>query len=123
MITGLPGKPGVPQVIDANGSKMSVEWRSPSDDGGCDIEGYELEYRVEGTHSYKRASQNVISDTKYVVKNLMEEMVYEFRVAAVNKAGTGPFSTGSAPIKASVPLGKRNLVLCYVMLYTYNIFY
>ena len=107
MFLGLPGKPGVPQVSDVNGTNMTVEWRAPSDDGGCDIEGYELEYKAEGSHKYKRASKNIIENTKFVVKNLMEDVVYEFRVAAVNKAGTGPCSAGSAPIKASVPLGKQ----------------
>lgn len=102
---GLPGKPGVPQITDVSGSTMLVEWRAPSDDGGCDIEGYILEYKMDGAFKHKKASKKLIPDLKFKVSDLMDDMTYEFRVAAENKAGVGPFSSGSAPIKASVPLG------------------
>ncbi len=39
------------------------------------------------------------------VRNVTEDEVYEFRVCAVNKAGEGPYSQGSNPVKAAEPKG------------------
>ena len=39
------------------------------------------------------------------MRNVEEDEVYEFRVAAVNRAGEGPFSQGSNPIRAAERLG------------------
>ena len=35
----------------------------------------------------------------------MEDMQYDFRVAAVNKAGAGPYSETKSPTKALEPIG------------------
>ncbi len=39
------------------------------------------------------------------MRNVTEDEVYEFRVCAVNKAGEGPYSQGSNPVKAAEPKG------------------
>lgn len=76
---------------------MTVTWTPPEDDGGAPITGYHLEYRYEGIVSWKKVTEKPISDTKYVAKGLPESDSYEFRVAAINKAGTGPYSDSAAP--------------------------
>lgn len=45
--------------------------------------------------SWKKATEKTIPETKYVAKGLNESEVYEFRVAAVNKVGAGPYSDNS----------------------------
>ena len=44
--------------------------------------------------------------TTYTVKGLKADMVYEFRVAAENRAGVGPSSESSSPVKAEERIGK-----------------
>jgi hypothetical protein len=41
------------------------------------------------------------------VEELMEDTEYEFRVAAVNKAGQGPYSENSKPVHVIEPLGEH----------------
>lgn len=59
--------------------------------------------------SWKKATEKTISDTKYVVKGLNDSEVYEFRVAAVNKVGTGPYSDNS-----SLPFSEFRCSLLYI---------
>lgn len=44
-----------------------------------------------------------VPDTKYAVGGLVEDMEYEFRVTAVNRAGEGIPSAASNPILAKDP--------------------
>jgi len=72
-----------------------VTWTPPEDDGGAPIIGYFVEYRSEGMMSWKKATEKTVADTKYVAKGLADSEVHEFRVAAVNKVGMGPYSDNS----------------------------
>lgn len=88
---------------------MTLDWVPPHDDGGCKISGYIIEYKIVGAFKWSRANTQLVEGTNYTVKGLMEDMEYEFHVAAENKAGAGPFSKSSSAIKAKEPLGKRIL--------------
>ena len=41
------------------------------------------------------------------MKGLKEEQIYEFRVAAENKAGVGPASDPTAPVQVKEPVGEN----------------
>jgi len=100
----LPGPPGIPTIEAIHNTAMQLKWTPPTDDGGCEPEGYVLEYRVEGTSSWQAASTDSIPDLEYTVRRLKTDLAYEFRVAAKNKAGVGKFSSITKPAKASSPI-------------------
>ena len=106
--TGLPGAPGAPRVeLQRGGSAASLSWTSPSDDGGCRLDGYVVEYRAETDTRWTR--DDPVRDLDLVVRNLRPDVVYEFRVAAKNKAGVGAFSTSAKPTKgAEEPAGNTS---------------
>jgi titin len=79
--------------------KVSLKWSPPEDDGGSPIFNYVLEYRQEGTFQWTRVEQK-ITETQFTVKKLKKDDIYEFRVAAENKAGVGAFSDNTTPMKA-----------------------
>ena len=106
MLTDKPGKPGVPQISSVSSTTMTLNWTRPDQDGGCPVDGYVVEYRVEGAFKWLAATPEPVPSTSFTVKGLMEDMVYEFRVAAHNKAGVGAFSNNSSAVKAEEPLGK-----------------
>ena len=55
--------------------------------------GYILERRTPGRGSeWIRVNDSPITDLQYTVDNLTPAIQHEFRVAAVNKEGTGEFS-------------------------------
>ena len=80
---------------------MTITWTAPKNDGGTDIFNYVIEYRAEGAFKWKRANpSDTVPVCRYSVKGLQEKQVYEFRVAAENRAGVGPSSEATMPVKA-----------------------
>ena len=101
-----PGKPGAPEVKEATKSSATLTWKPPSDNGGSEITNYVVEYRADGAFKWKRATESVVASTTYVVKGLEENIKYEFRVAAENKAGVGPPSETSLAAKLEDAMGR-----------------
>ena len=95
-----PGKPDAPIIEEVTKEGASLSWSPPSKDGGAPITNYILEMRRVGDVKWQVANKNV-PETKFTVPDLKEEVDYEFRVAAENKAGAGPPSDPSKPAKYS----------------------
>ena len=70
---------------------------------------------MEGAFKWKRFTEETLSELTYTAKNLKQEEVYEFRVAAENKAGVGPFSDNSMAVKAKEPIGKSFVIILMQM--------
>ena len=104
--TGKPDKPGVPQIMAVNKTKISLSWEAPRSDGGSPIFNYCVDCREEGLFKWTRANADNVAETKFTVKGLKENTVYEFRVAAENKAGTGAYSEATSPVKAEEIVGE-----------------
>ena len=102
----VPGAPEKPTVSDIDSSKMTVTWTEPSDDGGSPVTGYILERKEKTATRWTKVTKQPISETTLIARDLVEGKEYEFHVAAVNKAGTGPFSEPSELAKAKRPYGK-----------------
>ena len=91
-----PEAPGQPIVEDIMPETADLAWAPPASDGGAPIENYVVEFRAVGEKKWRRANQGVpVPDPKWTAPGLKKEVDYEFRVAAENKAGTGPFSPPS----------------------------
>ena len=69
----------------------------------------------------RAAPGDLVPDTKLTVKGLTEGKLYEFRVAAVNEAGPGPFAETSEAILTAPPPSKCcSLVEIYNLLLWYQ---
>lgn len=111
LVTAKPGPPGIPQFPEIKDGQIQVTWTPPEDDGGSPITNYILEYKTESAFKWTTATDKTISETKYLVKKLDKDQAYEFRVAAENQAGVGPFSENTSPIKAAEPLGRGSILI------------
>lgn len=87
MFPDEPGRPGKPNIIDYDNKSVCLKWAKPSSDGGRPITHYTVEvkdkFSVEWTEMAK--TENDTPEAK--VDGLKENMVYQFRVRAHNKAG------------------------------------
>ena len=79
---------------------VSLSYAPPMDNGGSPVTSYEVEYRIEGQSKWTKVTKDTITALDYTVTGLNANGVYEFRIAAVNKAGVGPASDSSKPAAA-----------------------
>lgn len=71
-----------------------MSWKPPASDGGAPIEGYVVEFRRKGDVKWMPSKKD-IPDCECRAPGLKPGTEYEFRIAAKNKAGIGPFSPPS----------------------------
>ncbi|ESO04849.1 hypothetical protein HELRODRAFT_131517, partial [Helobdella robusta] len=93
------GKPGTPEMKESTKSSIALTWTPPTDDGGSEITNYVIEMKLEDSVRWEKATNDKIKDTFYVVKGLKADKMYDFRVAAENTAGVGPFAETEQPIQ------------------------
>ena len=106
-ISDKPGKPDRPEITRVARTSITLAYKPPESDGGSAIFNYAIEYRVEGGYKWVRANEDeVTKNLTYIVKGLKAGSMYEFRVAAENRAGVGPMSDPTEPREAKDELSK-----------------
>ena len=105
-----PGKPSIPKPTDVTKRTAKLSWKAPKSDGGAPITNYKLEYRMLGAFRWTPVKED-ISGTTFIVYGLEEDSEYEFRVAAVNKAGQGQFAISDESVRTTEPVGMYHLCL------------
>ncbi|KAK7901943.1 hypothetical protein WMY93_018712 [Mugilogobius chulae] len=78
------------QVDDVTDSTCALKWRQPEKIGAGGIQGYIIEYCVEGSDQWVQANEAPVEKTQYRVKGLPVGEKMLFRVVAVNLAGRSP---------------------------------
>ncbi|XP_046705382.1 fibronectin type-III domain-containing protein 3A-like isoform X1 [Silurus meridionalis] len=105
-LCSFPDTPAVPQFIRHTESSISLQWRSPNDNGSK-ITGFCLEYQQEKQSAFKEIYRGLAK--QYKVVHLMPSTKYAFRLAAKNDVGMSAFSdvlsccTGSCVMSSPVP--------------------
>ncbi len=105
-VLDIPGPSAKPSVKDVCSTKVTVSWTKPKFDGGTTILGYILECRSVPSQDWTKCNASTITDTTYTVTGLEENTTYQFKIAAENKLGIGPFGEESQDVTT---LGKKNL--------------
>uniref|UniRef100_A0A3P8WDN6 Titin n=1 Tax=Cynoglossus semilaevis TaxID=244447 RepID=A0A3P8WDN6_CYNSE len=93
-----PGPPHNPRVTDTTKSSVFLSWGKPACDGGCEIQGYVVEYctmlQVEAPASEEPVEQWTMCTPP------TENQTYKFRVCAINKVGVGEHADISEAVVA-----------------------
>ena len=105
-ISDKPGPPKKIAITEIHGKSVSLTWSPPDNDGGNAIFNYVVEFKIDGGFKWTKANDKTVSDCSYTVKKLKEDILYEFRVSAENKAGVGPPSDSTKPTLTEEPVGK-----------------
>ena len=98
-----PGAPGLSGLVLNSGSPslaenntLTVTWTAPTDDGGADISGYKVQWKL-GAQSYETSREHNAdaSDRTYNITGLDGGAAYSVRVIAINGNGDSQPSTES----------------------------
>ncbi|XP_047188253.1 obscurin isoform X10 [Scophthalmus maximus] len=88
-IITVPDPPEDPEVLSKTKQSITLSWFTPLHDGGSPILGYRVEMRLVDSALWLPCHTAPICNTEFVVEDLIPGSSYRFRVAAINRAGTG----------------------------------
>jgi len=89
----------------ARDGAVAVSWTAPASTGGSAVTGYRVQRSTSESGTYFDASGCSTTSTALtcMATGLTNGTAYFFKVAAINSAGTGDFSSASAPVTPVVP--------------------
>ena len=97
--------PDAPRTLTATASgreRIDLSWSPPSSNGGAAITGYRIEVSSNGGSTWRSLIANTSNaDTAYAHRNLTPGSTRHYRIAAINSAGSGPFSNTASATTAS----------------------
>ncbi|KAL1129846.1 hypothetical protein AAG570_012790 [Ranatra chinensis] len=91
-----PGKPGTPEIVDYDNKSVKLKWTKPESDGGRPIVCYSVEMKDKFSTDWVEVIKTEDDKCECTVEGLKENMTYQFRVRAHNKAGSGQPSEPTA---------------------------
>ncbi|XP_019407794.1 PREDICTED: myosin-binding protein C, cardiac-type isoform X2 [Crocodylus porosus] len=102
-VIDVPDPPEAPKILNIGEDYCSVEWQPPSFDGGQPVLGYILERKKKKSYRWMRLNFDLLKELSYEAKRMIEGVVYEMRVYAVNSIGMSRPSLPSAPFMPIAP--------------------
>ena len=115
--TPQPDPPAAPSALAGTpgNQQVSLSWDAPLNEGGSPVSDYLIQYRTTPSGPWTVFEDATSTATSVVVTGLTNGTAYDFRVAAVNSAGTGDYSTpllNQTPFTvASAPTGDTGLLM------------
>ncbi|KAM4523454.1 myosin-binding protein C, slow-type [Fundulus diaphanus] len=100
-VVDIPDPPEAPLVPVVGGDWCSMTWEPPKYDGSSPILGYFVERKKKQSSRWMRLNFDLIKETSFEPKKMIEGVPYEVRIFAVNAIGV---SKPSEPSKAFTPL-------------------
>nr|XP_046176842.1 obscurin-like isoform X8 [Oncorhynchus gorbuscha] len=88
-IITVPDPPEDPELVSKSKQAVTLSWFTPLSDGGSPILGYRVEMRLADSVLWLPCHPEPVCNTEFSVDNLIPGSGYRFRVAAINRAGTG----------------------------------
>uniref|UniRef100_A0AC35TXM9 Ig-like domain-containing protein n=1 Tax=Rhabditophanes sp. KR3021 TaxID=114890 RepID=A0AC35TXM9_9BILA len=102
VVVDKPGRPEGPlEVSDVFENELNLSWKPPADDGGEEIDFYEVEKLDVETGKWVHCAK--VKDCKAHIDGLKKGHSYQFRVKAVNKEGISDPLTTTDSVNAKNP--------------------
>ncbi len=103
-VATVPAAPTGVTVEKESETTLSVSWDAPTNTGGAEITGYDVQYRdaSESPISWTSVTPNP-TDTETTITGLTAGKEYLVRVAAINSVGTGAYSGEASSVLVTLP--------------------
>uniref|UniRef100_A0A671F7J6 Myosin-binding protein C, cardiac-type n=1 Tax=Rhinolophus ferrumequinum TaxID=59479 RepID=A0A671F7J6_RHIFE len=101
-VIDVPDAPAAPKISNVGEDSCTVQWEPPAYDGGQPILGYILERKKKKSYRWMRLNFDLLRELSHEARRMIEGVVYEMRVYAVNAIGMSRPSPASQPF---MPVG------------------
>uniref|UniRef100_A0A8C6PET9 Myosin binding protein Cb n=1 Tax=Nothobranchius furzeri TaxID=105023 RepID=A0A8C6PET9_NOTFU len=102
-IVDVPDPPENVKCTGVGEDCATIVWEPPKFDGGAPIKGYLMERKKKGSSRWTKLNFDVYESTTYEAKRMIEGILYEMRVFAVNSIGLSQPSLNSKPFMPIAP--------------------
>ncbi|XP_071763687.2 myosin binding protein Ca [Centroberyx gerrardi] len=102
-IVDVPNSPENVKCTSVGEDTASITWDPPAFDGGVPVKGYLMERKKVGSARWTKLNFDVYESTTYEAKKMIEGVLYEMRVFAVNGIGISQPSANSKPFMPIAP--------------------
>nr|XP_010298426.1 PREDICTED: myosin-binding protein C, cardiac-type [Balearica regulorum gibbericeps] len=102
-VIDVPDPPEAPKISNIGEDYCTVQWQPPKYDGGQPVLGYILERKKKKSYRWMRLNFDLLKDLTYEAKRMIEGVVYEMRIYAVNSIGMSRPSPASQPFMPIAP--------------------
>nr|XP_046271402.1 myosin binding protein Ca isoform X5 [Scatophagus argus] len=110
-IVDVPNPPENVKCTSVGEDSAMITWDPPAFDGGVPIKGYLMERKKVGSSRWTKLNFDVYESTTYEAKKMIEGVLYEMRVFAVNGIGISQPSTNSKPFMPIAPTSEPTRLL------------
>ncbi|XP_054443113.1 myosin-binding protein C, cardiac-type [Pteronotus mesoamericanus] len=101
-VIDVPDAPAAPKISNVGEDSCTVQWEPPAYDGGQPVLGYILERKKKKSYRWMRLNFDLLRELSHEARRMIEGVVYEMRVYAVNAVGMSRPSPASQPF---MPVG------------------
>ncbi|KAM9816961.1 myosin-binding protein C, fast-type-like [Neosynchiropus ocellatus] len=102
-IVDVPDPPEHVKCTAVGEDCATIVWDVPKFDGGAPVKGYLMERKKKGSSRWTKLNFDVYESTTYEAKRMIEGVLYEMRVFAVNSIGLSQPSLNSKPFMPIAP--------------------
>ncbi|XP_030626046.1 myosin-binding protein C, fast-type-like, partial [Chanos chanos] len=102
-IVDVPDPPENVKCTSVGEDCATIIWEPPKFDGGAPVKGYLMERKKKGSSRWTKLNFEVFEGTTYEAKRMIEGILYEMRVFAVNGVGISAPSLNSKPFMPIAP--------------------
>uniref|UniRef100_A0A8C1IHY1 Myosin-binding protein C, fast-type n=1 Tax=Cyprinus carpio TaxID=7962 RepID=A0A8C1IHY1_CYPCA len=102
-IVDVPDPPENVKCTGVGEDCATIIWEPPKFDGGAPLKGYLMERKKKGSSRWTKLNFDAYENTTYEAKRMIEGILYEIRVFAVNGIGISAPSLNSKPFMPIAP--------------------
>ncbi|XP_061702428.1 myosin binding protein Ca [Syngnathoides biaculeatus] len=102
-VVDVPDPPENVKCTSVGENCATIIWDPPAFDGGVPVKGYLMERKKIGSSRWTKLNFDVYESTTYEAKKMIEGVLYEMRVFAVNGIGISQPSINSKPFMPIAP--------------------
>ncbi|KAI7803613.1 myosin binding protein Ca [Triplophysa rosa] len=110
-IVDVPDPPENVKCTGVGEDTASILWEPPKFDGGVPVKGYLMERKKKGSSRWTKLNFDIYESTTYEAKKMIEGVLYEMRVFAVNEIGISQPSATSKPFMPIAPTSEPTRLL------------